>query len=378
MINGTLFATALVLLAPASEAQADPSAARSAAQVTTIWVDAAGDDFDALASELRLRLPLLEVQAFEPSQGVMPPGPGELTVLVRVQSEPAHFSVAIIVSDGRAFDRDVSVDDGPDPSERSEQIARSVANLVVGIDAGTEPPDRSDAELPGPVPLDEPCPECPVCPDPEPEPPPELIPEPPPEPDSAPVVSPAIELGPYVSIGAVTGLGEPAAADRFAAWGGTLGVATRWPRGAVLVAELRGAGRSHADGERIVRLRASLGGGYAWRPPASRAELDVRAGVAVEPWFVRSDAETVRFSNTTRPLVGAWSRITAGYRPALGDARRSVRIGGYAELAVSSAGGVVEVVEADEERMVSKFRAGGPELELGVQAQFWFALPTRR
>ncbi len=368
-----LLSTTATLVASASPADSEPGPAT----VDVVWISAGPLDGAALASDLRVRLP--HVQTFQ--HQVQPPPPRDDTLIVYVGVTGASVGTALglelVTSDGRAFDRTVRIDAEWTPAERRRVVARNVANLVEGIEAGVEAPDREDVAPPRAVDCPEPAPV--KCPQPRPEPIPGGSPPSEAQPDAT-RTPPGWELGPTLAFGGVIGLGAPADTDRFAGGGIGLGLHARLPSGLVLLAELRGFGRASTVADTaLVRLRTSVGAGYAWRPASQHAEVAATAGFGVEPWFVRRNGERSDVEQRV-PAVGAWVRIAPGVLWDLGPAR--VRLGGWFEVAASAVpsngGRVAKVVVETEGATAPAFRVGGAELAGGLETVIWLAVPPRR
>lgn len=286
------------------------------------------------------------------------PGPG---------APPEGFSLTIVVSDGRAFDRVIQA--GADDRENVRLLAGTIANLLLAIEAGTVREDRGDVPLPTPEPAgpgcERECPPAPVCPAPTTEPAPEPA-------RPAPL---RIELGPAISLLTITGLGEPAAADRFAGFGGSVGVHARLRRGAFMGVALRTAGRGEAAGVRLVRQRIAVGGGYELRRDGWALEASLWG--TVEPWWIVG----APVDPAPRPQWGLVARLAPSFhRARLADGRMGLSIGPVIELGASAAlgggrpsVGLVVVREGDDVR--SMLRVGALELATGLSATLWFGVP---
>lgn len=280
----------------------------------------------------------------------------------------ATWEITLVVSDGRAYVRQVAVADRDPDAHRV--VANHVANLVSAVEDGTAAPDREDATIPEPkVQTAEPAPV-----------PPTPCPEPTPPPAAPPPAPQRIELGPSATVDNILGLGAPSDVDRFAGWGGSLGLAVRFPAGALLLADVRGSGRT-GSGTRMTRVRAALGAGYAYRRRS--LELGIAAMGTVEPWFVTQGAERVEFSGNpgTAPLLGGLLRLSPGLHVRTAAGPR-LRVGVRADLAFSGdAAGGRTVVISDTDGTGSPtrlFRAGGVELATGVELQLWFPVGRER
>lgn len=326
----------------------------------------------ALVEALVLRVPHLAFEPFEVAAGVEG---GEGVVFVELRRRPASdpsFTLTIVASDGRAFDRRVEV--GRDDEETVRLLASTVANLLLAIEAGSAVADRGDVPLPTAVvtpPAPECACECPAAP---------ACPVAMPGVEAEPVVvppTPRLELGPAASAVTVLGLGAPAAADRFAAFGASVGVHARLRRGAFFGAELRTSGRGQAAGHRLVRQRFALGAGYALRRGTWSLETSLWA--TAEPWwFVGAPIDP-----RPRPLWGGLVRLAPSLHQPLDLRGRRVglTVGPVIELAASAQ--LIDgedpriglVVVEDGRGVLGRSRVGGLELATGVSCTLWFGAP---
>jgi len=359
---------AILVSALASPAFASASAEPAAAKPKTVRVTRArwrveGVPPDAFASALALRLPGVELVPHD-----RPVGPTQgLLVFVDIrQQAPRRFALTIVVADGRAFDRVIEADATSSEDDVTRLLASNVGNLVAGIEAGTVEPDRRDVPMPVVEPAPAPvCPKCPAAP-----------PTAPPVAGSTrATVPPRIEIGLQVPLGVIVGLGAPADTDRFAAWGGGLGLRLRAVQGVVATLEGRFTGRSSAFDLALLRTRVALGLGYAWR--GKHVELEALALATIEPWMLLQDGDRSRFAADarSRPLLGGALRFSPGWL-AQPSPRVRMRFGPKLELALSSAigdgGRVAQILFDDGERLVPVARLGGVELDLGVELVVWF------
>jgi hypothetical protein len=370
----TLIAVAVALgVAPGATARSAPDPASPPApreqppRVTRARLHVEGTSQPELTSALALRLPGVELVRHDEVVG---PSVG-LDVFVDVRRiVPERFAVTIVAADGRAFDRTVDVDAGAAEPDITRLLASHVGNLVAGIEAGTVVADRHDVPMP-PAPVAPP--PCPACPKPVAS--TEVAP-----PKPAPTPPPRVEVGLHARLGAILGLGAPTDTDRFAAWSGDLGVRLRSRQGVVALAEFRAAGREAAFEQRLVRMRAGVGIGYAWR--GEHVEIETLALATVEPWTLRNAGARASFADDrrTRPLFGGALRFVPGWL-AQPSPRVRVRVGPRLELAFSSTardrGRVIQLVVDDGERLVPIGRIGGLELDLGLELVLWFD-PRRR
>ena len=351
-----------------------PEAPDARPRLRAVALRADGVDASAVADALRLRLAEVTV-----TTGALPasdPDAPALDLFAKVEAGASSEEVrlTLVASDGRAFDRTIELAPEQDASQRAATVARTIAVLAPGIEAGTVTPDRDDVAIPS-----EARDECEPCP--EPLPPAELPPEPvvvPPEPPRED--PPRLEIGPGVRLSVGTGLGAPREVDRFAGGGGSVDVALRLRSGAVVLAGARFVTRTGGDEDaprtRVNRLRVLVAGGYAWRPAAGAFELESLAGLSVEPWWVRRDGERVSFDEPSPPLIGGILRLAPG-----GVVRRervALRFGAFAELALAwlprAGAGVARVSASRNGVLTPLFRVGGPEVVFGLEARAWFGV----
>lgn len=374
--SNLLFAAALGLVeanAGPSPRSADAGAEAPRTTLSGILLRTEGVDETALRADLALRIPEIPITPHAQAE-VPPPNSGAPVVFVDVRrgTQENRYDLTLVVSDGRAYDRVVKVDAGATVAENRRTLARNVANLVAAIEAGTVAPDRADVPIPPPEPppSTEPvaCPEPPACP--EPRPPPAEVP------------APRFEVGPRISLGALIGLGPPTDTDRFAGWGGSLGLGFRLHNGVVLVAAFRALGRRHALGDSLLRMRVSVGAGYAWRPhndPAAHFELEALGMLHAEPWMVlREGSRAPLVNEPPSAAFGGSLRVAPGYRFRSASGRVSGRVGLWAELGasfVADAGAAVAKVTV-QTRQGSRpmFRVGGPEVAGGLETVLWFGV----
>ncbi|MEX1368479.1 MAG: hypothetical protein AB1Z98_35435 [Nannocystaceae bacterium] len=334
-----------------------------------------GIDRAGFEEALALRVPDLRL---EPRASTTTVDPSEPMAFIDLRPGPPtsqgsrRFSLTIVVSDGRAFDRDIDV--AADEADSTRLLASTVANLLLAIEAGTVQADRADVPLPS---LEPECPAC-TCPSPPACPvsssPVEPAPEPEPGPESSPTQG--LELAPVASLATVLGLGQPAQADRYAAFGGAVGMHARLPQALFFGTELRVVGRGEPTGTRLVRLRVALGGGIRLR----RGPVSLGASVwgTVEPWWLRG----APIDPPPRPLWGLVARLSpALYESRLGGRDLALTVGPTFELAASASFdegpqvGLVVIREQGQER--SRLRVGGLELSTGFAATLWLGVPRR-
>lgn len=332
-------------------------------------------DAGAFGRELALRLPAARIVGHDADPATTP----GFTVFVDVQRDGASaWSLTLVASDGRAYDRRVAADAISSADDVVRLLAGNVGNLVAAIEAGTVLHDRNDVPIPAPVVA---APACPACPQPKP-------PAPCPAPTTAAssnATPPAeLELGLGIAPSVAIGLGEPDDADRFTAAGGDLGIWLRHRSGALVGAEVRVLGRALAFHTSIVRTRIGIGVGYAWR--RGSFELASTAAFGVEPWSVRAAGSRSDLGDTEgqeragAPLLGGSIRIVPAHRFEIGGV--GVRVGPRVEVAASSAigdgGRVAQLFVDDGDALASIGRIGGWELGLGVDVVVWIPLRPKR
>lgn len=286
-----------------------------------------GIDLAALQAALQRRLPDL---ALGPESA--PPaaaGPG-LQGHVRVQpAGPGVFTLRLVLSDGRAFVREVETDAD---AAAVRALAGMLASLIPAIEEASVAADEEDAPLPEPlvaaVAAAEPPPAPP--PEPAPEPRPGATPAPPPAEPAGPAEAPPprLELGPTVAAGGLIGIGTTSAGWRGAAL--HLGLDLRTRRGLGLGLDLRHTTWG-VERYRLGRLRVGVTIGATLRVQA--LEVPIHAILAVEPWWLRDGDAAVPLDHAgdggaPRPLLGAGVRLSPGYRARFGeDGRIHLRLG---------------------------------------------------
>jgi hypothetical protein len=357
-------------VAPPAPPQGDHRVAVETIRLRTDGVDAA-----AFARELALRVPSARI--VEPQADAATAGGFTVLVDLRRDADDA-WSLTVVTSDGRAYDRRVAADASSTADDTIRLLAGNVGNLVAAIEAGTARPDREDVAMPLPTPL---VPQCPACPPPK---PPSPCPEPPTATAPTRPRPPRFEIGIGAAPTIAIGLGEPDDTDRFVGAGGAIGVSWRDRTGALLGAEVRVLGRKLAFETSVLRTRIGLDVGYAWR--RGGFELAATAGLGIEPWSVRAAGSRRRLGDadgdarTQRPLVGGNLRIVPAHRFELRGA--SLRVGPRLELSASSAigdrGRVAQLVVVDGDDLVGFARIGGWELGVGVDVTVWIPVRPRR
>jgi hypothetical protein len=282
-----------------------------------------------------------------------------------------RYRVEIIVSDGRAYAREITA-----PEAMAGRIlGGELALLLRGIEEGTLAPDRHDAVIPG---TDDDGSTTSQAPEESVEPP--HGGEPPPAFARSPRERSRPELGVLTGAGASLGVapGTDVAASVVAL--GELGLEVRWPSGGAVSADVRVGGRRPSPYS-LVRTRIAVGGGYVLR--RSAFELPVRAWLAVEPWGVRAGGRgtpVVPIEGTARqvPLLSLVARVEPGVRVRLAGRRTplSLRVGPYVELAAgavfSDGVGAARLRDAGTGEVIA--RLGGLELGLGLCVQLWLGV----
>ncbi len=339
---------------------------------SALEISAGGVDTALLLREIDLRLPELHVYLRAEHAAVeASDGPFLYVEIVR-GSAGTEYSLRLVTSDGRVFERQVLIDEHDEPER---VLASTIANNVLSIESGAVTPDRRDSAIPRPV-ADSPT-TSPVSPTADRENPPV---------GPAPLGSrqPRLQIGVAANTGVLLGPGQPVYGDIFLGWFGGLGLTMRTRSGILGLAEFRGGGRRVGDAK-LRRLRVYLGGGYSWR--FEHLEVAAALLLAVEPWRVRP-GEGLIISGTTGeaaafpPLLGAALVLSPGYYVSLGQAR-ALRIGPRVELVggfvVSEAGPRVAGagVRTESGQLQPLFRLGGAELFSGIEFALWFDAPGR-
>lgn len=340
---------------------------RADSRIELVVLDIEGVDAEAFAAAVSTRLP--DRRQASPGEPAARDGVA-MWGYVQVRPRSGGWTLALILSDGRGYYREVARREGGDDPRL---IANTLSNLVASVEEDALPADEEDVTIPdeaetSPPPATTPRPEpTPAAPKPE---------APPPDP-----VVPAFEVGPYIGGLALLAIGPPSPTG-LAGGGGELGVDLRLRNGATLGGGVRGLGATSA-GFGLARVRAGLHGGYSWRK--GPFELIAVAGVSVEPWFVRSGgaAENLRTeggeARSGATALGGFARIAPGYRRPLRDglALRIAPAIGIAGSSVLGAGGGVARVRDQGSDNALLFRVGGLELSGGIELGLWWAPRTR-
>jgi hypothetical protein len=332
-----------------------------------------GVDAGSFARELSLRLPEIPVVSHE-----APVEAAGFLVFVDLQpsTRPQSFTLTLVASDGRAYDRTIDADPSSSPDDVVRLLAGNVANLVSAIEAGTERADRRDVPIPAPAVATPACPACPVLPA-------VTAVAPPTTPMLAPHPPPSFELGVGLVAASATGLGAPADADRFVGGGGGVGLWMRHRSGLLVGTELRVLGHRLPLDTSLVRTRVGLALGYAWRRGAF--ELATTAALGVEPWWVRAGGRASDLGDTSgraaprRPLLGGGVSIVPAHRFSAGafDVRLGPRIELSASSAVGDRGRVAQLLVNQAGQLRTVGRLGGWELALGLDVVIWIPVRTK-
>ena len=331
-----------------------------------VLVSVRGLQSNAVLSALRLRTHVAVVLD-------IPPGK-EADVYVGIRPSPgaaSKFSVEVIVSDGRAYDRQVEVAGGQ--AERT--VATTVAQLLAAIEDDTVTPDRADVPLPSSTT-------------------PETQLADPPRADAVAPVSPSAgrdaaqitppARDPYqlgVWMGAATGWGLPRLAEvgPLAAGGGVLGMDVSFPQAVLLGTSFRFAARTSVDDLALLRFRVAMGAGYRLR--VKWFELPVMVSAVLEPWWVLHHGDAIfpsRRPTRARWVAGGAIRLSPRVRIPLKSSARAMAVGLHLELEVTSAPakplGTTRILVANEEPVPRPvFRVGGVELWTGLDLTVWFS-----
>jgi hypothetical protein len=351
----TISAAAFAVLATPEAAASSfgpPAAVERRPRIDAIVVDARLADRPAIEDALRVRLIDRPVSD---SASARSPRKGEIFGYVQVDgATPERASMRLLLSDGRAYVREIEAP----ASSRAREIAASVANLVAGIEDGAIAPTEEGVPLPAAL---------------------EPVARPVPKPSAPPKVVPVprTEWGLAISSANVIALGPPPPIG-YAAGGGELRGEGRWRRGPTIGVSLRFAGHARA-GFGLLRIRVAPSLGWAWR--RGRFELHTLALFTVEP-FVLMQGGRLPDDAQRRPahvLLGSALRLEPTGRVPL-KSGRSLRIGVFAELAGSaipaSSGGVARLRRRnDAGELEDLFRAGGLELGAGLLIGPWIPRP---
>ena len=214
---------------------------------------------------------------------------------VQIRRSEGGVALALILSDGRSYNRELQ----GEPELLPRIVASQLANLIAGIEADTLAPDEEDVAIPDAT-----------------EPAKAVVPAPvvaPPRPRAA---APQPDLGLRIGGGVLLGVPPPAPAG-VAAGGGEVGLEFRSVHGALAGLSVRGASRVDS-GFALVRVRVAALGGYAYR--RGDFELVAAAGITVEPFFVQRNggrealARNVGDEQRAAFLLGGVARVAPGFR----------------------------------------------------------------
>ena len=315
-------------------------------------------DRGELERAISLRLPGLTLVAL--GEQAPPFEDGSLRAFLEIAHSDASVRLSLILSDGRAYLRELEVD----ADDAVRPTAGALANLVAAIEDDTAVPDRENVPLPAAL-----------APAPEPtKPVPEDRPEPTPVPVTpAPPAAPRWELGPSLRIGGALGLSPP---PGLRGAGAGLGLDARAPSGLLLALDVQWLTRA-VDRYHLHRLRVALGLGYALR--RGGFELPVALLVGVEPWWLAQSGQRVPLradhGPPPAPLLGLGLRISPGYGAEIGKHGARLRVGARAELWTSGQAGAG--LRRPELRLpTGPVNLGGVELQLGLEVGVW--LPVGR
>ena len=256
---------------------------------------------------------------------------------VQIRRSEGGVALALILSDGRSYNRELQ----GEPELLPRIVASQLANLIAGIEADTLAPDEEDVAIPDAT-----------------EPAKAVVPAPvvaPPRPRAA---APQSDLGLRV--------------------GGEVGLEFRSIHGALAGLSVRGASRVDS-GFALVRVRVAALGGYAYR--RGDFELVAAAGITVEPFFVQRNggrealARGVGDEQRAAFLLGGVARVAPGFRRMV-TPEVAFRFGPALEIggsAIPSAdGGVARVRTIDGTSARDLFRAGGLEVFVGLDLGLWW------
>jgi len=315
-----------------------------------------------LVDALSLRLVGVSVESF----GASDPARGESAspyayVRIRGPLDDDTYPISIIISDGRAYERQVVA-----PEAMAGRIlASELALLLRSIEEGTLRADRDDAIIPAH--------------ENEATPPNEPHPAEAPEHDTDPALFTALELGLRLSPGGLLGIAPTQNIGESGAGTGSAGLELRWPGGPALSANLRIGARRFAP-YTLVRVRIGLGGGYVLR--RGSFEMPAVLLLGIEPWGIRArgrDTSIHPVAGTAKqaPLLGFVARVDPGVRVSLaGPSALLMRLGPFIELAgsavFSDGVGVPRVRDTTTSAIVA--RLGGLELAMGLSVHLWLAL----
>jgi hypothetical protein len=275
---------------------------------------------------------------------------------VQIRRSEGGVALALILSDGRSYNRELP----GEPELLPRIVASQLANLIAGIEADTLPPDEEDVPIPDakeaaktiePVAV--------VAP---------------PRPRAA---APQPDLGLRIGGGLLLGVPPPPPAG-VAAGGGELALEFRSVHGVLAGIAVRGAARVES-GFALARVRVAALGGYAFR--RGDFELVAAAGLTVEPFFVQRNggreplARDPGDEQRASFLLGGMARVAPGFRRALSP-KVAFRFGPALEIGGSAIpnrdGGVARVRTIEGTNARDLFRAGGLEVFVGLDLGLWW------
>lgn len=372
MLFGVLSTRAGVGPATPPDAPVEPDAP---VQIDAAVVRVDGLDAESLVAELQLRAPDREL--CDSARDAAAGGRTFAFVDVRVEAS-GDVSLAIVVSDGRAYFRTVKRSKAGDHPVRV--VGTSLDNLLAAIEESRVKPDAVDVPLPeDPEPDDEPDEKLHDEGDETPDPP---RPPPPPPPKWSLFfdVAPALTLA----------IGPPSPAG-LASIGGQGMLDVRHHRGGMLTLSVRGGGYE-VDGFVAGRARVSAGGGFARR--FGVFDLTAAMLLDVEPLWVRAEGSRtsiLRPDGQQRDAVwslGGHARIGAAWVPQIATVKREgaadrwvrLRLGPTVEIGGSglATGGVARLQRPPDDggtTPVDLLRAGGLELSVLLQLGIGLQLP---
>jgi len=355
-----------------STEDAPPPAVGERVAVEIVIVRPGPADADALQQALAARTPGIELYTFGAPGTPSPTGdvPGR-RVFVDIVAHTLGYSMTFILSDGRAYQRNVRGGEGD-----VRELASAIANTLAAIEDAAILPEPEPAIIP----VD---PETTVSKPPETNvvPPSEQPEQPKPASESDPKSQPPLPkpVENFMSVRAPPEFGfalAPTAALLLApgqlqgasGFGGSLHGSLRFPRGLGLDLGVRTLALERDD-LWLVRTRVGIATGYIHRD--GHLELAGLAGISVEPWSLRELGKRVPLG--AGPLLGGFASLALGYRVQVRE-RLALRVGGRLELAgsVLPSGRVPEVRRASES--TEALALGGFELALALDLKLWISL----